>query len=334
MDSGGALRVGPESAGAEPGPACYGRGGTRPTVTDACVLLGWIADGAVLGERITVREEAAVRAVQPLADALGLGLPQCAVGIVQVAEATMARALRRVSVERGIDPALLTLLAFGGAGPMCGCDLAALLGVRRVLMPPHAGALSALGMAAAADMAERSIAVHRLADAFPDAADGLATALAAGLEADLPGAEVAYVAECRYVGQGYELDVPCAPGAWGRIAEDFHQVHLLAYGHRDAAAPVEVVELRGVARAVRGLERIRWRRRDTKGPTTRLRLRFPSGLLDAAGYDWDALVSGQIVNGPCRIEGRTATAILPPGWRGRVDDIGAIIAEPGDARTG
>jgi N-methylhydantoinase A len=334
MDSGGALRVGPESAGAEPGPACYGRGGTRPTVTDAFVLLGWIQDGAVLGARITVREELAALAVRPLAEALGLGLDDCAVGIVQVAEATMARALRRVSVERGIDPGLLTLLAFGGAGPMCGCDLAALLGVRRVLLPPHAGALSALGMAASADMAERSTAVHRSADAFAGVADGLAAALAAGLEADLPGSEVAFVAECRYAGQGYELDVPCAPGAWGRVAEDFQQVHLLAYGHRDVAASVEVVELRGIARTVPGLDRIRWRRRDTKGPTTRLRLRFAAGLLDAAGYDWDALVAGQVVNGPCCVEGRTATAIIPPGWRGRVDDIGAIIAEPGDARAG
>ena len=332
LDSGGALRVGPESAGAEPGPVCYGRGGTRPTITDAFLVLGWIQDGAVLGGSVAVHTDLAVHALEPLARAAGLDLGVCALGMVQVAEAAMARALRRVSVERGLDPALLTLVGFGGAGPMCACDLADLIGVRRVLLPPHAGVLSALGMAAAGDVAERSAAVHLPASEFAAAAPALAAALRAQLARDLPGAAVGYVAECRYAGQGYELDVPCAPDAWARIAEDFHAVHTRAYGHRDDSASVEVVELRAIARSADRAGPIQWRRRDTKGGTSRLRLRFAAGLLDAAGYQWDSLVPGQQLAGPALVEGRSATAVLPPGWSARVNHIGAIVAEPGDAR--
>jgi N-methylhydantoinase A len=140
------------------------------------------------------------------------------------------------------------------------------------------------------------------------------------------------VAECRYAGQGYELDVPCAGDTWERVAEDFHGVHARAYGHQDPSAAVEVVELRAIARGAERAGPIQWRRRDTRGGTSRLRLRFAGGLLDAAGYQWDSLVPGQVLAGPALIEGRNATAVLPPGWMGRVNTIGAIVAEPGDAR--
>jgi N-methylhydantoinase A len=332
LDEGGALRVGPESAGAEPGPACYGRGGSRPAVTDAFVALGWIPDGALLGGRVRVRRDLALQALTPLAEAAGLDVPTCALGIVQVAETAMARALRRVSVERGLDPSQLTFVAFGGAGPLCACDLASLLGVRRVLLPPHAGVLSALGMAAARDVVEVGAAVHLAGDAFVAAAPALAATLASRLAAALPGGEVSYVAECRYAGQGYELDVPCRAGAWDEVPAEFHRVHQVAYGHCDPAAMVEVVELRGIARGPDAVGRIAWRRRDTKGGTDRLRLRFAQGTLDAAGCDWEALVAGQRLAAPALIVGRDATAVIPPGWSGRVTDIGAILVEPGDAR--
>jgi N-methylhydantoinase A len=332
LDDGGALRVGPESAGAVPGPACYGRGGGRPTVTDAFVALGWIPDGTVLGGHVPVRRQRALEALGPLAAAAGLDVPALALGIVQVAEAAMARALRRVSVERGLDPSQLTFVAFGGAGPLCACDLAALLGVRRVLLPPHAGVLSALGMAAARDVVEVSRAVHLESNTFAAVAPALAQDLSARLAAALPAGAVSFVAECRYVGQGYELDVPCEAGAWADVAGRFHRVHQAAYGHADPAAAVEVVELRGIARGGDPIGRIAWRRRDTKGGTDRLRLRFPQGTLDAAGYDWEALVAGQRLAAPALVVGSSATAILPPGWSGRVTEIGAIIVEPGDAR--
>lgn len=332
LDSGGALRVGPRSAGALPGPACYDRGGEQPTVTDAFLALGWIPDGALLGGTVKVRRDLAVRALQGLAKQAGLDVPGCALGMIRVAEATMARALRRVSVERGIDPAALTLVAFGGAGPLCGCALAELVGVRRVLLPPLAGALSALGMAAARDVAERTIAVHLPAGEFAGVADLLAAPLAERALRDLPAADVSYVAECRYVGQGYELDVPCARGAWNKLADDFHEAHQRAYGHRQADGTVEVIELRAVARRAGPLGKIGWPHRDRAGGAARLRVHIATGPADAAGYDWDHLVAGQVMAGPAVVEGSSATAFLPPGWAGKVNAIGAIVAEPGDAR--
>jgi N-methylhydantoinase A len=331
IDSGGALRVGPHSAGAVPGPACYGRDGTDPTVTDAFLVLGWIPDGAVLGGSVRVRRDLALRAIAPLAAQAGLDVAACALGMIEVAQATMARALRRVSVERGLDPAALTLVAFGGAGPLCGCALADLTGVRRVLMPPLAGALSALGMAAARDVAERSVAVHLPADAFALVAEVYAGPIAARAAQDLPGADIGFVAECRYAGQGYELDVPCARGAWGSVAGEFHEAHMRAYGHR-AAEQVEVVELRAVARRPGGAGRINWPLREAAGGAARLRVHLRSGPADAAGYAWNALHAGQVLAGPAVVEGSSATAFLPPGWAGRVNAIGAIVAEPGDAR--
>lgn len=332
IDTGGALRVGPESAGAQPGPACYGRGGARPTVTDAFVALGWIADGARLGGSVEVRRDLAVEALRGLAADAGLGITETALGMVRVAEAAMARALRRVSVERGLDPASLTLLAFGGAGPLCACALAELIGVRRVLLPPFAGVLSALGMAAAADAAERSTAVHQHTRDFAAAGDAIAGELSRRVLEDLPGGTVSFIAECRYRGQGYELDVPCAPGEWGRIADDFHAVHVRAHGHQDPDAPVEVVELRAVARRATHLGRIGWPRTDAGGGAMRLRIHLEGGARDTAGYDWDKLVAGQPLAGPAVIAGSSATALLPPGWAGTVTTIGAIVAEQGDAR--
>ncbi len=332
LDAGGALRVGPVSAGASPGPACYGRGGTEATVTDAYVVLGWIADGALLGGSVQVDQALAVRAVRRLAQRAGLATEACALGMIRVAEAAMARALRRVGVERGLDPGGLTLVAFGGAGPLSGCALAELTGVRRVLFPPHAGALSALGMAAAAEMMERSAPVHLPVPAFAVAADALAAGLSARLAHDLPSSALAFVAECRYAGQGYELDVPCTPGAWARLEHDFHDVHAVAYGHRDDGASVEVIALRAIARRVPPLDRIAWQRRDTAGGASRMRLHFAGGECDATLWQWTSLRAGQVLAGPAVIESSGATALLPPGWNGHVNDISAIVAEPGDAR--
>jgi len=331
LDSGGALRVGPESAGAVPGPACYGRGGTRPTVTDAFVVLGWIEDDATLGGSVRVSLALAERAVAGLAREAGLEVPACALGMVRVAEAAMARALRRVSVERGLEPAALTLVAFGGAGPLSGCALAGLLGVRRVLLPPHAGVLSALGMAAAPDTMERSVSVHLDVDEFAARANDLVAPLVTLLEADLPGAAVSFIAECRYAGQGYELDVPCAFAQWDRVGAAFHETHDRAFGHRDASGRVEVIELRAVARVAGAQGRIGWPRRSVTGGTARLRITIEGGEVDAAGYDWDTLTIGQVLVGPAVVAGRNATAFIPLGWTGGVNRMGAIVVERSNA---
>lgn len=332
LDSGGALRVGPESAGAVPGPACYGLGGARPTVTDAYVALGWIPADRPLAGRITIAKNLARAAVGTLAAEAGLDESACALGIVRVAEATMARALRRVSVERGVDPSELTLLAFGGAGPLAACALADLLGVPRVLLPPHSGALSALGLAAADEVVEHAAPVHLPAEGWGGAAQMLAAELEARVLGDLPGATVSYVAECRYARQGYELDVPVRRGSAGRVTGDFHDVHERAYGYRDVASAVEVIALRCVGTLRAAAPALAVPRRSMVGVTSRLRIRLEGGLVDAAGYDWEMLHSGQVVAGPAVVEGMSATALIPPGWVGRANKIGAIVVERGDAR--
>jgi N-methylhydantoinase A len=334
LDSGGALRVGPESAGAVPGPACYGRGGTRPTVTDAFVVLGWIRDGATLGGSIQVSRRLAADAVGSLADVAGLALHACALGMIRIAEASMARALRRVSVERGLDPSGMTLVAFGGAGPMSGCALAGLLGVRRVLFPPHAGALSALGMAAADDVVEHTASVHLPVVDFVARAGALAAPLVERVAAELPGAAIRFVAECRYARQGYELDVPCDAGAWDRLVADFHAVHQRAFGHHEPDGEVLVVALRAIGVLRGGGQAMRWPRRSLLGGTVRLQIRLEGGEVDAAGYDWESLRSGQRLAGPAVVEGRGATGLVPPGWTGRVNDIGAVVVEAGGAESG
>jgi N-methylhydantoinase A len=213
LDDGGALRVGPQSAGASPGPACYGRGGEEPTVTDANLVLGHLRDGAVLGGEITLDRSLAERALERL----GMDAVEAARGVVRVVDANMARALRVVSVERGIDPRGLALVAFGGAGPLHACSLAEELGIERVLVPHASGVLCALGLAVA-DLRRDYIGWDA--------------------EVDLPGAAVTRLVDARYPGQSHELTIE--EGA------DFHAAHEQRYGFRLDGEP-EVVTRRVVA---------------------------------------------------------------------------------------
>jgi len=206
LDEGGALKVGPRSAGAEPGPACYGRGGTEPTVTDACLVLGWLDPAQPLADAVRLDRGKAERALSTL------GEPRRqAAGIVGGGDCRDGPALKRVSVARGIDPRGMTLLPFGGAGPLFGCALADALGMSRVVIPPHPGVLSALGLAAAPERVELLASFHRPLSRINRSA--LATAfrpLLAAAGAALPGAGVvlARFADCRFTGQGYEVTSP------------------------------------------------------------------------------------------------------------------------------
>lgn len=313
LDAGGALRVGPESAGAEPGPACYGRGGDRPTITDAAVVLGWLDAEHPLAEDLALDPALAELALQPVARAAGLSVGRVAEGAIEVATAAMVRALRRVSVERGVDPRRVALVAFGGAGPMFACRMADALGIGRAVLPPHAGVLSALGLAAAPERIELVTSVHRAAaDLDADRVTAFAE-LEAEARRELPGAAVARFADCRYRGQGYEVTVPVVAGH--DTAAAFHAVHRERFGHADPARPVEVVNVRVVATG------------RTTNVVLRRERRRGGGSRVGARAEWDDLGAGARVEGPCMLDGKDATGRVEPGWVGVVHETGAVTLE-------
>ncbi|MEP6780150.1 MAG: hydantoinase/oxoprolinase family protein, partial [Gemmatimonadaceae bacterium] len=245
IDEGGALRAGPHSAGAVPGPAAYGRGGIEATVTDAHVVLGNVPEGEWSGG-VHIDGERARSAVQLLAARLGVSLDRAAQGLISTADATMARALRRVSVERGVDPRSATLVAFGGGGPLHACGLAELLAMTRILIPPHAGVLSAIGLALAPERREGLASLLIQCDAL--SAGELTRTLHSQI-ADVRGDDGEKLSarswvRARYVGQGYELEIAVADGDDGTaIAKRFVDAHTKRMGFA-LARGVECVSLR------------------------------------------------------------------------------------------
>src|SRR3954468_8536077 len=229
-DAGGALRVGPRSAGAEPGPACYGRGGTEPTVTDANLVLGHLDPAAPLAGGVELDADAAREAVKSLADDLDLSVEDCAEGIVRVANAEMVRAMRVMTVERGVDPREFALLAFGGAGPLHAAAIADELGMRKILVPRASGVLSALGLAAADRRRDHARTVFLHGD------DLTAGALA------IEDGEAAY--DVRYRGQSFELTVRDVEPDPKAVREAFESVHEERYGYKDPEGKIEVVTIR------------------------------------------------------------------------------------------
>jgi len=333
-DAGGALRVGPESAGAEPGPACYGRGGTRPTVTDANLLLGRLLDDAPLAGGVHLDREAAVRAVGALAAEFGLALLDCAAGIVRVAEEEMLGALRVMTVERGIDPREFALLPFGGAGPLHACSLASQLGIRRVLCPRASGVLSALGLAAAAarrDVSRTAMLAGRSLDARALARVRREVCDRARADLDVVAERVRVTYELRYRGQSFELAVAedldedrgLAPE---ELRSRFAEAHRLRYGYAEEDAEVELVNVRASVWA----------------PTPELvpdaaggygtRTESPRDVVFADGPAKAAVVRGEPpagaeLSGPAVCALPEATLLIPPGWRAGVDPHGTIVLQ-------
>ena len=324
-DEGGALRVGPRSAGAEPGPACYGRGGEEPTVTDANLFLGLLADGAELGGEVVLRRDAAERALAAVGEPLGLDAQATALGVVRVADAEMVRALRVVSVERGLDPREFALAAFGGAGGMHACALAEELGMPTVLVPRASGVLSALGLAIS-DL--RRDFVRPLIGAL-DAlgSDTLETAFGALEEeaaAALEGAEPTRRADLRYRRQAFELTVDADDA--GALAERFHAAHELRYGYAMRDEPVELVAVRVVA--VRAVERPELREPpapDADPVRERRDVCVDGDWTEVAVLDRARMGEGSTVEGPAIVEFSEATCYVRPGWRGRVDGAGTLV---------
>ena len=296
IDDGGALRVGPRSAGAVPGPAAFGRGGVEATVTDAHVALGHITAGGVSGVRID--EVAARRAVAGLAQRLGASARDTASAMLAAADAEMARALRRVGVERGIDPRECALIAFGGGGPLHACRLAERLEMRQVLIPPAAGVLSAFGLAIAAERREAIASVMSTAAQLTDAR---LAELVAGLRAITgPAATEQTWLRARYSGQGHELEVPVEPPMTGeQIARRFVDVHLRRFGFVLDLA-VEVISARHAASGKPREAQLARRGRSTW--TTEGPLHDDGGVFDAR------------VSAPASIALPDATLLVTPGW--------------------
>ena len=329
-DAGGALRVGPRSAGADPGPACYGRGGGEPTVTDANLLLGHLAADSRLAGGVALDAEAAAAAVASLARSLDLEPLQTAAGIVRVANQEMVRALRVVTVERGIDPRGFALLPFGGAGPMHAAAIAAELGIETILCPRASGVLSALGLCASErrrDTARTVLLSGPELSAERIAAEVDELIAGASIEAAQP--EVTY--EMRYDGQAFELSVPgpVDPDP-ADLRERFEHSHEKRYGHRDPEGEVVLVDIR-LAMVVPGPEP-----RPAAASAGRLEADARPVLFDGEWIETTVLrgepAAGIRAAGPVVFELPEATLVLPPGWEAEVDAAGTIVARfPGDA---
>ena len=336
VDSGGALRVGPRSAGADPGPACYGNGGDEPTVTDASVLLGHVGESTALGGELSVDVAAAEAALEELAAEAGLGSARAAArGVYRVANAKMTRAIREITVERGFDPRAFGLVAFGGAGPMHAVSVADDLDIGTVIVPVASGVLSAYGLLDADERYDR-VRTHltRLDDADPDRIEVVATDLAddALAEATATDPTVDFEADLRYAGQSFELTVPIdLPFDSGAVRERFHAEHERTHGYRMDAA-VELVNLRATARAPRSVAATRY---DADGDSLVGRRTVDVGgeAREAAVHDRLSIPAGTAVSGPAILEQAESTTVIPPAWTATVRDSGALVVRPDDTDT-
>jgi N-methylhydantoinase A len=325
-DSGGALRVGPRSAGAEPGPACYERGGAEPTVTDANLALGYLAGDSRLAGDVTLDADAARKAIGALARSLGLDALETAAGIVRVANQEMVRALRVVTVERGIDPRRFALMPFGGAGPMHAMAIAAELGIETILCPRAGGVLSALGLCAG-DRRRDTARTVMLSGPELSAARIAAEVdeLIAATGADLEGARPEVVYELRYAGQAFELPVPgpVDPDP-ADLSERFERLHEERYGHRDPDGEVVLVDIR-LAMVVPGP-----RPQPAAALVGRLEKGSRQACFDGVWIETPVLrgepAAGTEATGPVVFELPETTLVVPPGWRAEVDTAGTIIA--------
>ncbi len=346
LDAAAGLRVGPRSAGADPGPACYGQGGTDPTLTDASVVLGYLNPSNFAGGSMALDAERARQAIaEVIAGPMGIGVDEAALGIHRVANAQMTEGIRLVSVNRGLDPRGFVLLALGGAGALHAVPLAAELGIARVLVPQTPGVLSATGLLAAAVEHEVTAAFHRELEDLD--LETTRTALAAidrrcaelmAAEGVAAGSqEIHYFADICYIGQSYSLEVPLDltgsdPAAALHAA--FLAVHEGVHGHA-IEGPARIVNLRSVHRA-RGAEldlSILSAAEETGVNDARSKGERPisvdgtAGTIGAAIYDRTALPAGAGIAGPAIVEQADTTTLIPPGWRAGVVEGGSLLIE-------
>jgi N-methylhydantoinase A len=337
----GVLAVGPESASSTPGPVCYGRGGVEPTVTDANLVLGYLNPDDFAGGALRLRPGDAARAIEDrVARPLGLDLDAAAWGIHQIVTTNMELATRVVSIERGRDPRGLSLVAFGGSGPVHGCRLARALGIPTVVLPAAAGVAAAIGLLAAEvrfDVARTF--VRRLDTLDPerltamyDEMDAQASAIVRESAATGALARVRSL-DARYVGQGFELTVPVPAGpldaaALARVRGAFDEIYAARYGYASPAEPVEVVTWKLSVSA--GAPRVTLAKAPSiavdGGLKSRRRAYFPeTGWIDCPVHDRYGLAAGARLTGPAIVEERESTSVLPPGTSAAVDEYGNLI---------
>ncbi|MGN6871325.1 MAG: hydantoinase/oxoprolinase family protein [Solirubrobacteraceae bacterium] len=327
-DAGGALRVGPRSAGADPGPACYERGGTEPTVTDANLLLGYLSSDSPLGGGVELDRDAAEKAVKTLADELDLEVLACAEGIRRVAGAEMIRALRVVTVQRGIDPRRYALMAFGGAGPLHAAQIADELGIDTILCPRASGVLAALGLVVSPRRrdVQRSVlwsGEGLTAEAIAETVSELGERAREAMHE--PEAELHVVYELRYRGQSFELAIPGGEDATpDELREGFEREHEERYGYRDSDQDLELVTIRVTATA-QGTE-VELAGGGEDGDELERSTR--EATLDGEQVELAVLrgipAPDAEVQGPAVIELPESTLLIPSDWNAEVDDTGTI----------
>ncbi|HMO27801.1 hydantoinase/oxoprolinase family protein [Enterovirga sp.] len=338
IDDGGMLRVGPRSAGATPGPACYGRGGTQPTVTDAHVVRGTIRADAFLGGTMTLDVEKGHKSFEEVAARLGISVRDAAAAAIRLAVANIVRAVQLVSTERGRDPRNYALLPFGGAGPLLAAEIAEELGCREIVVPPNPGVISAFGLLAA-DYVRVASVTRRTAlsdeapamlreefQRFRERAEAEFRAL--GLDGAL---SFELTAEMRFVGQAFEIPVEIDPARLAGLrpsdlADEFSAAHRRIYFHGgEPGRKVEIVGLRfGVRRRLDSLPDFRERASHLAHPGE-IEVWTPKGAVPTALVDADTLAPGRPVEGAAMIEGYSSTLWVPPGWRAERDEPGNII---------
>lgn len=347
VDSGGALNVGPESSGAVPGPACYGLGGTQPTVSDANLFLGRLNPQEIVGGGFKLDSAASTRVIEELAAKLNISPEDAALGIIQVMNANMAAALKVVSVERGVDSQDAVLVAFGGAGALHAVELADSLDISEVIVPGHAGVLCATGLLLA-DLRQDFVTTR--ISSLHDHDQGSLSKLFQELEAqarewlsdeDVPEKErrIERSVDLRYEGQNFEITVGLNEAeSLEHVAEKFREAHLQRYGHADEHDPIELVNIKVTASGAIGLAADDIRDDDALVPSdggvdnqTRS-VRFHSGTFPSPIVQRPAMVPGQSLRGPLVIEQSDTTTLVPPEWSVTLNEQGHLVLRRGKAQ--
>ncbi len=345
VDRGGAFRVGPQSAGAVPGPAAYGRGGLQPTVTDANLVLGRLDANDFLGGGMTLDAAAAHKVMGQLAEQLGLTLHEAAEGVLTIINANMANAIRSRTVQKGIDPRTFALVAFGGAGPLHGADVAAMLSIPEVIVPPYPGITSAMGLLTTDLQYDATRTLFQVSDQIDLPRinryfNEMQAELSQQFDADrIAPEQVSFerFGDLRYVGQGYELKVglpagDITAGALAAVWEDFHAAHAREYGHAFRDSAIEVVNVR--VTGVGAMPKITQLQAPNGGTLAQAQLRRSTCVFRADGhlqefdtpfYQRTLLPVGEDFPGPAIILQKDSTTVVPPGSIARVDSSGSIL---------